>query len=165
MKTTYQNVKEFHQVFGHPAPSTPEILDAKTLALRLKLINEEFTELVDSSLVQTNLKDRIMLRLVEVQSLLGHILEGDVDDSMVAMIGQFDALCDLDYVVNGHGVAAGYPMDKGAAEVHASNMSKLGADGKPIYRKDGKVMKGENYFKPNLRRILVNSMPIPVEFK
>ena len=43
-------------------------------------------------------------------------------------------------------------------EIQASNMSKLGADGKPIYREDGKVMKGPNYFKPNIKRAMDNAL-------
>ena len=48
----------------------------------------------------------------------------------------------------------GFPFERGFVEVHASNMSKLGADGKPIYREDGKILKGPNYFKANLEKVL-----------
>lgn len=61
-----------------------------------------------------------------------------------------DALTDLLYVVYGMGAAMGIELDYCFAEVHSSNMSKLGEDGKPIYREDGKVLKGPNYKPPNL---------------
>ena len=63
-----------------------------------------------------------------------------------------DALTDILYVTYGAGHAFGINLDKCFEEVQNSNMSKLGVDGKPIYNDQGKVMKGPNYFKPNLRK-------------
>ena len=65
-----------------------------------------------------------------------------------------DALTDILYVTNGAGHAFGIDLDKCFQEVQNSNMSKLGTDGKPIYREDGKIMKGPNYFEPNLKKCL-----------
>ena len=65
-----------------------------------------------------------------------------------------DALADLLYVVYGAGHAFGIDLNACFLEVHESNMSKLGEDGKPIKRFDGKVVKGPNFFEPNLREIL-----------
>ena len=65
-----------------------------------------------------------------------------------------DALTDILYVTYGAGHAFGIDLDKCFEEVQNSNMSKLGKDGKPIYDNNGKVMKGPNYFKPNLRKFL-----------
>jgi len=65
-----------------------------------------------------------------------------------------DALTDILYVTYGAGHSFGINLDKCFQEVQNSNMSKLGEDGKPIYNDKGKVMKGPNYFKPNLRKIL-----------
>jgi predicted HAD superfamily Cof-like phosphohydrolase len=70
------------------------------------------------------------------------------------LIGIADALTDLLYVVYGAGHSFGLNLDACFEEVHRSNMSKLGADGKPIYREDGKVMKGENYSSPDLKKTL-----------
>jgi predicted HAD superfamily Cof-like phosphohydrolase len=67
-----------------------------------------------------------------------------------------DALTDILYVVYGAGHAFGINLDDCYVEVHRSNMSKLGEDGKPIYRADGKVLKGPDYFSPNLKDILDN---------
>ncbi len=61
-----------------------------------------------------------------------------------------DALTDILYVAYGAGHAFGIDLDKCFNEVQESNMSKLGSDGKPIYNESGKVMKGPNYFKPDL---------------
>ena len=65
-----------------------------------------------------------------------------------------DALTDILYVTYGAGHAFGIDLDKCFDEVQTSNMSKLGQDGKPIYNNDGKVMKGPNYFKPDLSKFL-----------
>lgn len=59
-------------------------------------------------------------------------------------------LADLLYVVHGTAVAFGLPLEPAFVRVHQSNMSKLGDDGKPIYREDGKVKKGPNYQPPDL---------------
>lgn len=66
-----------------------------------------------------------------------------------------DALGDMLYILCGTIIAHGFQNKIEAIfdEIQRSNMSKLGADGKPIYRDDGKVMKGPNYFKPNLKKI------------
>ena len=65
-----------------------------------------------------------------------------------------DALTDILYVTYGAGTAFGIDLDKCFDEVHQSNMSKLGSDGKPIYNEIGKVMKGPNYFKPDLNKFI-----------
>tara|TARA_Y100001936_G_scaffold217612_1_gene229687 strand:+ start:322 stop:690 length:369 start_codon:yes stop_codon:yes gene_type:complete len=65
-----------------------------------------------------------------------------------------DALTDILYVAYGAGHAFGINLDKCFNEVQESNMSKLGKDGKPIYNESGKVMKGPNYFKPNLSKFI-----------
>ena len=65
-----------------------------------------------------------------------------------------DALTDILYVTYGAGHAYGIDLDKCFAEVQKSNMSKLGKDGKPIYNKSGKVMKGPDFFQPNLKQFV-----------
>ena len=66
-----------------------------------------------------------------------------------------DALTDILYVTYGAGHAFGINLDKCFEEVQRSNMSKLGLNGKPIYNDKGKVMKGPNYFKPDLSKFLL----------
>tara|TARA_B100001996_G_C18527257_1_gene541570 strand:- start:16 stop:387 length:372 start_codon:yes stop_codon:yes gene_type:complete len=65
-----------------------------------------------------------------------------------------DSLTDILYVTYGAGHAFGIDLDKCFDEVQRSNMSKLGGDGKPIYNENGKVMKGPNYFEPNLKKFI-----------
>ena len=65
-----------------------------------------------------------------------------------------DALTDILYVTYGAGHAFGINLDSCFDEVQKSNMSKLGKDGKPIYNEHGKVLKGPDYFKPNLEKVL-----------
>jgi predicted HAD superfamily Cof-like phosphohydrolase len=65
-----------------------------------------------------------------------------------------DALTDLLYVIYGAGHAFGIDLDACYSEVHSSNMSKLGADGRPIKAENGKVLKGPDFFEPNLKSVL-----------
>jgi predicted HAD superfamily Cof-like phosphohydrolase len=70
------------------------------------------------------------------------------------MVGVADALTDILYVTYGAGSAFGIDLDDCFNEVHNSNMSKLGKDGNPIYREDGKILKGPDYFEPKLEKIV-----------
>ena len=76
------------------------------------------------------------------------------DDGTRDTVEAADALGDLTYVVYGMAAQYGIDIDACFKEVHASNMSKLGEDGKPIYRADGKVLKGKNSRKPNLEQFI-----------
>lgn len=127
-KSTLEMVQEFHETYGLPVLSEPNIMDTKTNALRINLLAEELEELTEA------LKD------------------GDVVEVL-------DALTDLQYVLDGAYLSFGLQDKKMPAftEVHRSNMSKLGEDGKPIRREsDGKVLKGPNYFKPDLVQFIKN---------
>ena len=92
---------------------------------------------------------RLRLKLIkeELDELKLAIAKNDITE--VA-----DALTDILYVTYGAGHSFGIDLDKCFEEVQRSNMSKLDKNGKPIYNKIGKVMKGPNYFKPNLDKIL-----------
>ena len=90
---------------------------------------------------------RIDLINEEVEELMTAV---DNDD----IVEIADALTDILYVVYGTGHAYGIDLDDCFDEVHRSNMSKLGEDGKPLYREDGKVLKGPDYFPPNLEDVL-----------
>jgi predicted HAD superfamily Cof-like phosphohydrolase len=92
-------------------------------------------------------KLRIDLIKEELEELTNAMKEKDLTE--VA-----DALTDILYVTYGAGHAFGIDLDKCFDEVQSSNMSKLGEDGKPIYNEAGKVMKGPNYFKPDLSKFL-----------
>ena len=95
----------------------------------------------------------------ELAKLRLELIREEVEELNVGIEGMdiveiADALTDILYVVYGAGHAFGIDLDACYAEVHRSNMSKLGEDGEPIYRDDGKVLKGPNYFHPNLADIL-----------
>jgi len=106
--------------------------DVKTKA---KLSNNKINEL------------RISLINEELEELKKAIEDNDI-------LEVADALTDILYVTYGAGHAFGINLDKCFNEVQDSNMSKLGSDGKPIYNESGKVMKGPNYFKPDLSKFL-----------
>lgn len=80
------------------------------------------------------------------------LIAEEYDELCVAYsnIETLDAIADLIYVLIGLALKCGYDLDGAFREVHRSNMSKLGADGKPIYREDGKILKGPNFTPPNL---------------
>lgn len=86
-------------------------------------------------------------------SLSATLIEEEVDElfgEVPGTVGDLKELCDLLYVVYGHAARIGYDMNTAFNRVHEANMRKLGDDGKPIYREDGKVLKGPNYQPPDL---------------
>ena len=123
---TLEKVREFHYVFGHLIEDTPNVSNKKVNTLRISLLQEELDELKEA-----------------------------LDNNDV--VSTLDALTDLQYVLDGAFLSLGFGQHKYTAfnEVHRSNMSKLGEDGKPIYRKeDGKVLKGPNYSPPDLSTVI-----------
>lgn len=126
MQKQIQAVHEFHSAFGLGIKNSPigDLGESKNL-LRFNLMKEENEEYLEA--VQNN-------DVVEIA----------------------DALGDMLYILCGtileHGLQ--HKIEEVFDEIQRSNMSKLGADGKPIYREDGKVLKGPNYFKPNFEEIL-----------
>jgi predicted HAD superfamily Cof-like phosphohydrolase len=93
----------------------------------------------------------IMLRYNLIKEELEELKEAIEQKDIIEIA---DALTDILYVTYGAGHAFGINLDKCFNEVQESNMSKLGEDQKPIYNENGKVMKGPNYFKPNLNKFL-----------
>jgi len=126
MKEKLDAVKAFHEAFGLGVSGEPgaNLGNDKNL-LRYKLMREENEEYLEAA------------------------QNGD-------LIEVADALGDMLYILCGtileHGMQ--HKIDEVFKEIQRSNMSKLGADGKPIYREDGKVLKGPHYFKPNIGDIL-----------
>lgn len=82
------------------------------------------------------------------------LIEYEMAASKKDLVEIADALGDLLYVVFGAAIEHGLDMKVIVDEIHFSNLSKLGADGKPFYRDDGKILKGPNYRPPNLRSII-----------
>ncbi len=126
MKNKIKAVTEFHNAFGLGVNEAPivDIGESKKM-LRFNLMKEENEEYLEA--VKNN-----------------------------DLIETADALGDMLYILCGtiieHGMQ--YKIEEVFNEIQRSNMSKLGEDGQPIYREDGKVMKGPNYFKPNIKEIL-----------
>ena len=101
------------------------------------------------SMPDTNLA---ALRLDLINEEVQELRDGLGKKSMLEIA---DALTDILYVVYGASHAFGIDLDECFNEVHRSNMTKLGEDGRPLYRDDGKVMKGPNYEDPNLEQFLL----------
>lgn len=125
-KTTLEQVREFHETYGAAINDEPHISDKDLNAFRISLLQEELDELKEA------------------------LADNDPIETL-------DALIDIQYVLDGAFLSLGFHDVKMAAfsEVQRSNMSKLGEDGKPILREsDGKVMKGPNYFKPDMAQFI-----------
>ena len=94
------------------------------------------------------------LRLSLIQEELDELTKAIKENDILEVA---DALTDILYVTYGAGHSFGINLDKCFDEVQKSNMSKLGKDGKPIYNENGKVMKGPDYFKPDISKFLIKS--------
>ena len=114
--------------------------------LFMKTYGQEVKDKAGFSNAKTN-----KLRIDLIKEELGELTEAMQDKNLLEVA---DALTDILYVTYGAGHAFGIDLDKCFEEVQNSNMSKLGEDGKPIYNDAGKVMKGPNYFKPDLSKYL-----------
>lgn len=155
--SNFEKVKEFHESFGMPVKKTIENVSVGRLKLRLNLIVEELDELFEATLgsPRGTVSDLIWNGLEERgESEPDSISGGSV--AVFSTVDTADALVDLLYVIYGACLELGIDADAVFDEIHKSNMSKLGADGKPIYREDGKVLKGPDFFEPNIWNVLTN---------
>ena len=126
MKKQLNHVEKFHDTFGIPNEYAPKAdISNELIDLRFKLMAEENEEYLEAAKNGD---------LVEVADALG--------DMMYILCG----------TILSHGMQ--HKIEEVFEEIQRSNMSKLGEDGKPIYREDGKVLKGPNYFKPNIAKII-----------
>ncbi len=126
LQETIDKVKEFHSVFGLGYFESPQSdVDRKTVELRHRLMQEENDEYLEAAL--------------------------NKDLTLIA-----DALGDKLYILCGTIIAHGlqHKITEVFNEIHRSNMSKLDENGKPVYREDGKIMKGKNYFLPDIKAVL-----------
>lgn len=136
-------VIEFHRTFELPmsrTPVRPASVDGAILDGRGRLQHEETGELLDAI-------SRARHGYTEKASL-----EGSVDIA--------DALADIVYAAYGTALTFGVDLDAALAEVHRSNLTKLPEDGVPLKREDGKVVKGPDYEAPDLRRVLLQQLPL-----
>lgn len=126
LSKTIKHVADFHDAFGIKNNHEPiAAIGEKTIQLRFELMKEENEEYLEAA--KNN-------DLTEIADALG--------DQLYILCG----------TIMSHGLQ--HKIAEVFEEIQNSNMSKLGADGKPIYREDGKVLKGPNYFKPNIKAIL-----------
>ena len=126
IKRELEAVAEFHNSFGIESKKIPSVqIPDKTISLRYNLMKEENEEYLEAA------KNKDMIEVA-------------------------DALGDMLYILCGtilsHGMQ--HKITEVFDEIQRSNMSKLGSDGKPIYREDGKVLKGPSYFKPDIKSVL-----------
>lgn len=126
LRQTIDKVKEFHSTFGLEFFETPTpSVEKKIIELRHRLMQEENDEYLDAAM-QNN--------LTEIADALG--------DKLYILCGTIIA----------HGLQ--HKITEVFNEIHRSNMSKLDENGKPIYREDGKIMKSNNYFLPDIKAVL-----------
>lgn len=136
--TTLARVIEFHNAFGI---ENGQGVTAETLILRTRLISEEYKEVVEAA--------------ADVHASLLDVQRSPKDIPAVLLLKErkealLKELIDLQYVLDGTFAVLGFDKQSAFNRVHESNMSKLGDDGKPVYREDGKVLKGPNYKEPDL---------------
>lgn len=136
MKKQLEQLSEFQTSYNSTMNTEPTLISDDDYSLRYRLGKEELIEYFDAC----------------------------KDDNLTEIA---DALADQLYILLGTIVSHGMQevIEPIFNEVHRSNMSKLGADGKPIYREDGKILKGENYSPPNVSQYLPddNQMELPFE--
>jgi predicted HAD superfamily Cof-like phosphohydrolase len=129
-----KEVIEFHETFNHPINVEPSF---NLLKLRYDLIAEEVKEAAD-----------------EFATMALQVENDATPEAITKTKAKLTKeLSDILYVVYGAAVSLGLPLEEGFKEVHRSNMSKLGEDGKPIFREDGKVLKGPNYTEPDMEKL------------
>lgn len=122
----------FHEAFDLPRQSSPNVG-------------------IDESLAR--------LRIALLEEEVGEFAEAVAAADLVAIA---DALADIVYVAYGTAVTYGIDLDMVLGEVHRSNMSKLGKDGRPLIREDGKVVKSDQYVPPGIARVLERQHPLPL---
>lgn len=147
-------VREFHVAFKHPVEGKPIVPSFNTRALRVRLLLEEVLEFAEASGV-----DVIAENTSHAMKINRCSIKIESSSYFVPNLGEAaDALGDIRYVTDGANLCWGFPQDEILLEIHRSNMSKLGPNGKPVYRSDNKVMKGPNYSPPNILKILQTAM-------
>ena len=127
-QTNLDKVKEFHKAFDLALGEKPT---EDSMGFRLSLIEEEMEEFEEEIKTYNDIG-------------YGPEFKDTISPNMIK------EMTDLLYVIYGTAVSFGIDLDTAFHRTHMSNMSKLGEDGKPIYREDGKVLKSKNYRKPNM---------------
>jgi predicted HAD superfamily Cof-like phosphohydrolase len=145
MTTIREQVLAFHHAVGQPVLDKPQVPNDDRVRLRLRLITEEFFEMLEAALGTEPL----------VEEAKGKIAWAIEKCRPQVNLPEFvDALADLDYVCEGSRLEFGVYGPAIADEVQRSNLSKMGPDGKAIKRDDGKIVKGPNFSPPDIKRVL-----------
>ena len=148
-----EDVSAFHRAMGQPVhEGAPRELEEGRMRMRLKLIKEEFFELLAACEIwpKFGLADGGEMR---VEEMIDDAIDCDFAGH-VNLVEVADALADLDYVVEGCRVEMGIDGEAIHDEVHRSNMAKLGPDGKPLMREDGKITKPDGWTPPDIAGVL-----------
>lgn len=160
MEPGQKRVLEFHLAFGQPAPSrfTP-LRDPKILELRARLILEEALEFCAAAGVRvyTSPDHCFRIRSIEDVELVQNATLMS-DDPGVFDAAMADALGDIKYVADGAAVCMGLDLEPIELAIHRANMMKLGPDGKPIVRADGKCLKPEGWKPPDIAAVLFDQV-------
>lgn len=161
-------VMSFHKMYESSIKEsvTTNLQDVsdKEIAMRINLVAEEFREWLDAFGVDYKLE---FFAVEETEHEIGGSrteIIGSSDSVPERWVPSFrdkidvveiaDASADLKYVLEGSDITFGINSRRVSQEVHASNMTKLGEDGKPIFRDDGKILKGPSYVKPNIAKAM-----------
>lgn len=166
-------VREFYEKFNQgeyvPDENTKaslqeDVISQERLDLKMRLIAEEFFELVEAVYNKKSSQ-----KLIETWQKL--FTEETIEPRTLDIVEAADATADLRYVIEGFDIETNIPSEKIFNEVHASNLSKLGTDGKPVIsdgvtpasdgkiKPIGKVIKGPNFFEPDLKSIIEKEKP------
>lgn len=160
---TIDLVRQFHYTFNHPVAKELTKSTAFYRRLRVQLILNELAELAQAAGVPIELEVK---PTAEPDNKKAGIMNGMrkrewvappemcYSDRHVDIVETADALADLDYVVQGSNLTFGIPAGLVMYEVHASNMSKLDDEGKPIWDENGKIVKGPNFKEPDIKSVL-----------
>lgn len=149
--TNLQRVKQFMRVFKQQYSETPtDQVSPAVIRLRLKLALEELEELFFAVLDNTSAKI-VNNDFKRINAFIDMVPDSGFDIDLVEVA---DALTDIEYINNGTAAVFGIPLDETFHEVHRSNMSKLDANGQPLFREDGKVIKSDLYSPPDLTVVL-----------
>jgi len=148
---------------GAQYPGSPEAVDSLSNAMRAVIVFHEVFGLPRQSLPDARLdSDLARLRFDLLAEEVGELADAIREQDVVAVA---DALGDVVYAAYGAAITYGIDLDAVLLEVHRANMSKLDADGRPVFDRNGKVAKSPEYCPPDVAGVLAVQRPLPVEGK
>lgn len=144
-------VESFNKSYKIYTPDSSIVPGLGLSRLRLSLLLEEVGEFFEALLSSSKRSDFILSLVQEIHSKINALEDEDLDYNSIEAA---DALGDIMFISTGTAAAFGIPIDPVVREIIASNLSKLDLDGSVIRRADGKILKGPNYFPPDIESIL-----------